>query len=354
MLKKILCMFIAAVMLSTMCAFAIAEEEISFMPQRMYNGVTYEGRTSNELTTVLLIGYDHNDGGQLVDNPEGFIYGGQSDFLLLLAFDHEKKQIRQLQINRDTMTNVKYYYNDGSYYGLRELQICLAHAYGDTQEVNNRNAIWAVENLLGIAKDKDGAQIDWYISMDFSGIAKLNDLLGGVTVTVTDDFSELDPTLVMGETITLTGAQAHNFCRGRHHVADQTNMNRMARQRTYMKAASQKLLENLRSDANFAVDLLYGMGLIFDETREVATDSEFAIKTSAGTPVTDTPTHFLMTNRSINGIISLMNRAMDYEICEVETLPGINELGSSGYMEFRTEEDAGLKWALDALYTPRN
>ena len=35
---------------------------------------------------------------------KGYRDGGQSDFLLLLVLDHKNKTIRQLQIDRDTMT----------------------------------------------------------------------------------------------------------------------------------------------------------------------------------------------------------------------------------------------------------
>ena len=327
-------------------------KEISFMPTREYQGVTYEGRSSNNLTTVLLIGYDHKDNGELIPNQEGYIYGGQSDFLLLLAIDHDRKQVRPLQINRDIITDVKFYSKKGAYYGTRRMQICLSHAYGDTQEINNRNAIWAVENLLGIAGEKDGAQVDWYLSMDITGIDRLNDLLGGVTVPINDDFSYYDPTMIQGTTMTLNGAQAQIYCRQRYYIGKQSNESRMERQHIYMKAATEKLAKLLREDADYAMTLLNGMGLIFDNTQNTDEEFDFTSVFGGGTPVTDTPTHYLMTNRSLQSIVSTLLRVMEYEVCEVELLPGEHRLGTSGHMEYIIEEDAGLKWALDALYTP--
>ncbi len=327
---------------------------ISFFPTREYEGVTYEGRSTNSLTTVLLIGYDHRDQGELIPNQEGFLHGGQSDFLLLLAIDHDKKQVRQLQIDRDTMTDVLFYSKKGAFYGTRRMQICLSHAYGDTQETNNRNAIWAVENLLGIAGEDDGAQIDWYLSMDISGIDRLNDLLGGVTVPIQNDFSYYDPTMVKGTTMTLNGAQAQIYCRQRYYIDEQTNEGRMERQHIYMNAATEKLKSLLKADSNYAVDLLNGMGLIFDNTRDPDMEFDFGVLMDHGTPVTDTPTHYLMTNRSLNAIVSMLMRAVEYDIGEVETLPGEHRLGTSGHIEFIAEKESGLKWALDALYTPRN
>lgn len=370
MMRKLLCILAALVLLITagllIFGGSMGEEtegtvpatdssaEISFLPKREVDGVTYEGRSANSLTTVLLIGYDHKDQGELIPNQEGYIYGGQSDFLLLLAIDHDKQQVRQLQFDRDTITDVKYFSNKGSYYGTRKLQICLSHAYGDTQEVNNRNAIWAVERLLGIEDANDGAQIDWYLSMDITGIDRLNDLLGGVTVPINDDFSYYDPTMVQGTTMTLNGPQAQIYCRQRYYIGDQTNESRMARQHIYMKAATQKLRELIGKDVNYATKLLNGMGIIFDYTREADAEFDFSFSENEGTPVTDTPTHYLMTNKSLSSIVSLLMRAMEYDIGEVETLPGEHRVGTSGHMEFIAEEDAGVKWALDALYTPLN
>lgn len=324
------------------------------MPTRDYQGITYEGRSSNNLTTVLLIGYDHKDNGELIPNQEGYIYGGQSDFLLLLAIDHDRKQVRPLQINRDTITDVKFYSKKGAYYGTRRMQVCLSHAYGDTQEVNNRNAIWAVENLLGIAGEKDGAQIDWYLSMDITGIDRLNDLLGGVTVPINDDFSYYDPTMIQGTTMTLNGAQAQIYCRQRYYIGMQSNEARMERQHIYMKAATEKLAALLRDDSDYAMTLLNGMGLIFDNTQAADDEFDFTSVFGGGTPVTDTPTHYLMTNRSLQSIVSTLMRAMEYEVCDVELLLGEHRIGTSGHMEYIMEEDAGLKWALDTLYMPLN
>ncbi len=351
MRKRVFCVFLALLLLLSTMALA----ETSFMPTRAYNGVTYEARTSNSVTTMLLIGYDHKDYGEIDLIPEDYIQGGQSDFLLLLVFDHDNKQIRQLQFNRDTITPVRYYSRAGEYRGNRDLQLCLAHAYGDTQEINNKNAIWAVENLLDIDGDNDGAQVDWYISMDISGIAKLNDLLGGVTVPIEHDYSYYDKTMVKGTTMTLKGEQAEYYCRQRYYIGDSSNLCRMQRQRVYMEAAAQLLKDKVKADTNFAYELLNGMGIIFDTTKDIDAGFGFTTTDSKGTPITDTPTHYLMTNQSLDSLVGLLVRVMDYEIMATEVLPGNSAVSeSSGFMEHILEEDAGLKWSLDALYNPMN
>lgn len=353
-MRRMICILAAVLLLagSTM-AFAEGSDYFTFMPTRESEGVTYEARSSNSLTTVLLIGFDHRVEGGMTTVQDNYIQGGQSDFLLLLVLDHDQKQIRQLHFDRDTMTDVKFYSKSGVYYGARKLQICLSHSYGDTQEMNNRNTIWAVENLLGIAEEDDGAQIDWYLSMDITGISHLNDLLGGVTVPINDDFSHYDPTMVQGTTMTLKGRQAQIYCQQRYYIGEQTNASRMIRQRTYMEAAVRQLKEQLKADADFGVKLLNGMGLLYDTTREVDESFGFTTTDHVGTPV-DSTTGYLMTSKSLDEITAMMARAVDYEVLQLETLPGEHEVGLSGYMEFKVEKGAGLRWALDALYRPLN
>lgn len=331
-----------------------ADAMYSFMPTREHDGVTYEARGTGSLTTVLLIGYDHMDNGALIDERDAFNQGGQSDFMLLLVIDHEKQQIRQLQFDRDTMTDVKFYSKYGANYGTRRMQICLSHAYGDTQELNNSNAIWAAERFLGIEKENDGAQVDMYLSMDISGIGRLNDLLGGVTVPINDDFSYYDPTMKLGTTMKLNGEQAHIYCRQRYYIGDQSNKNRMLRQQVYMDAATQLLRDRLNQDPAFVNELLNDMGIIYDNASSLDENFGFTIADQKGTPITDTPTHYLMTNHSLDAIVALLTRAMDYDILPVESIPGYHQVGISGHMEFIAEEGAGEAWALDALYRPVN
>lgn len=85
--------------------------------------------------------------------------------------------------------------------------------------------------------------------MDAVGI--VTDLVGGGALTVTSDFSEIDPTLVQGEEVTLDGEKALTYVRSRHHIDDQTNIARMARQRQFLAALEEKLRQQ---DSQFAAE----------------------------------------------------------------------------------------------------
>ena len=257
-----------------------------------------------------------------------------------------------MQFDRDTMTPIKLVATNGKDAGTRRLQLCLAHAYGRTREENNRNTIWAVEKLLGIEKADDGAEIDYYISMDISGINKLNELVGGVTVTIpNDDLLALDPTLKGGETIKLTGMQAEYFTRTRYDTAEPTNEARMARQRIYLNSLETLLEEKIRANVNYVNTLLNEMGMIFDRTTTLDSGFGFTTDDATGTAITDTTDHYLMANVSIDNLALLANRVMDYEVLDVETLNGVHSLGSDEHIHFDLYENEALNWTLKTFYT---
>jgi len=335
-----------ALLLMAMAVAVPAQAANGFLPVREHEGVIYEARPAAELTTILLIGYDHHADGQ-EEELHGYSNGGQSDFLLLMVLDHVEQQIRMLQINRDTMAEVKLTDYKGRQLDPRWLQICLAHAYGNTREKNNANTIWSVERLLRIEGKKDGAQVDWYVAMDISGITRLNDLLGGVTVTLTDDMTNLDPVMEKGARIRLMGRQAEYFVRGRYHVGDKTNASRMERQKQYLESAADQLKARMRENADFAAQLLNDMGVIYDKA--VDSDNPFA-RQDEGTPTGEEQGRYLMSSETVSGMVNALGRCINYEVLPTERLPGVLTQGADRYMRFEVEENAGLEWALSVFY----
>lgn len=348
--RLLIVLLVLALLLPTAMA-----DQFSFLPSITVDGQEYLARPSSEITTLLLIGYDHYDNGVVTEELEAYHLGGQSDFLLLLVFDHANKQVRQLQFDRDTITDIKLVASNGMSAGTRKTQLCLSHAYGRTREENNRNAIWAVENLLGIAKDDDGAQIDCYISMDISGINKLNELVGGVTVTIpNDDMIAIDPTMTAGTTMTLTGMQAEYFTRYRYNTAEPTNEARMARQRIYMDSLEDLLSQRVREDINYVNTLLGGMGMIIDRTSNLDAGFGFTTTDNEGTPAGQLEGKYLMSDTTMDELAALAARVLDYEIMPVETLPGEHSLGSDEHIHFDLEGNCAVEWALSVFYTPAN
>lgn len=86
--------------------------------------------------------------------------------------------------------------------------------------------------------------------MTMGAVPYINDLVGGVPVTVLDDFSGIDDSLVEGETITLKGEQALHYVRIRGGLEDSSNLNRMKRQQQYLESMAEQIG---KLDENFSV-----------------------------------------------------------------------------------------------------
>ena len=291
-------------------ARGVAQSQIGQRRQVTYDGQTYAERTGQ--TRLLLMGVDREDGTERINARQG----GQADFMLLMVIDHEQREIKTLQLERDTMTAVQVLGVLGNPVGTKEMQLCLSHGYGLTEEASCENTVTAVENLL------EGAHISYYMAMDMSAISTLNDMLGGVTVTLEDDFSDIDTAMTQGATLTLHGEQAETFVRSRMSVGDGTNNARMSRQRVYMEAAAEQLRQRLSENANFLGELLDSLG-----------------------------DHVTM-NIKRGKLLNEANRAYKYERGPVETLDGSYSLGADGYVEFHPAEGAAVQWVLQTLYEP--
>ncbi len=101
-----------------------------------------------------------------------------------------------------------------------------------------------------------GIPIDHYVALDMEGMALLNDALGGVTVTLQEDFSMFDPAMTQGATITLQGKQAEYYLRGRMTVGDGTNAARMSRQAAFIEAAAMLIDNRMATEPGYLVTVL--------------------------------------------------------------------------------------------------
>ena len=84
-------------------------------------------------------------------------------------------------------------------------------------------------------------------------IPVLNDEAGGVTVTLDEDFTYIDPSYEKGATVTLMGKKALSYVRARMSVGEGTNLERMERQRRYMNALFDKYRSNGGGDLTKAL-----------------------------------------------------------------------------------------------------
>lgn len=242
---------LAAALLVSCFGLAAGAEEME-SPKITKEDFAAEGYQPRKgIETILVMGVD-DYGKEMITT--GYLNYMQSDFMVLLVLDEAAGTMDVLHLNRDTMTEINRIGVFGSEKKTIVAQLAIAHAYGSGGSDSNLNAAKAVSNLLG------GVPIDHYMTFSMGSVPIVNDLLGGVTVTVQDDLTSLDPSLVKGETVTLHGETALKFVQVRTTVADGTNINRMNRQQAYMSDLYEKLAQALEKNENFASTLAKKLG----------------------------------------------------------------------------------------------
>lgn len=215
--------------------------------------ITYKNETyvkKGNLETYLIAGIDAPGKVEKVTEYDGT---GQCDVLAVIVRDRSTDQCKLLSIDRNTITAVKSLDNDGTYLDTTDIQISLAHAMGFDQQVRAENTVDAVSHLLG------DQTIDGYAMVNMGAIQVVNDMVGGVTVTIEDDFSDIDPSMKKGETVTLMGEQAEKYVRNRKDVADGTNQNRMNRQSTYEEAFKPAFRSKCAENSKFPLEVYHAM-----------------------------------------------------------------------------------------------
>lgn len=205
--------------------------------------VEFEGKTYKRNTymkAILCMGVDRT--GSLEEKTVAGS-GGQADGLFLIAQDTARGTLSLLMIPRDTMTEITLTDLSGNELGEGVQHLTLAYAYGDGREKSCEYMVKAVSKLLG------GLTVDYYLAADVDVISVLNDMVGGVTVTVpTEGMEKADPSFVWGETVTLKGKQAEKFVRYRDLMMDHSALYRMDQQEEYIRCFYRQIKEKASED----------------------------------------------------------------------------------------------------------
>lgn len=275
--------------------------------------VTYKNKEyvlKENIETFLVLGLDKFEGNITADSYNN---DQQADFIMLLVFDNDAKKCTLININRDSMTNVNVLGVNGNKIDTVKQQIALAHTYGNGRNVSCRNTADAVSELL------NGIKIDHYASLKLDAVTIYNDLLGGVEVTVEDDFSGIDEGLVKGETVNLTGEQALHFIRTRYGLEDSSNSTRMKRQNQYMEALYKKTKQAIEADESFI--------------------AEASIKLS----------DYLISDRSVTQLQELVKKIDEYELSQIKEFEGKTKQGEE-FMEFYPDVDEIKETVISLFY----
>lgn len=216
-------------------------EELAALGSLKLNGNIYS--YYHDFETYLIMGTDKTGADSKV------YQGSMSDFLMLVIVDKTDNNYSFLPINRDTMSEVRLIQDDGTGAATAELQLCTAHWYGGNAGQSCANTVESISKLFG------GLKIDGYYAIPMDEIPKLNHSVGGVTVTLLEDFQDIDRQMKKGETLALSDEQAYHYIHDRYGVGDEKNTSRMKRQQQYMEAFFTKAKEKTKSDKAYVSQL---------------------------------------------------------------------------------------------------
>ena len=195
-----------------------------------YNGKKY--KRNPDIYTVLFMGVDKEAQAEVGNQPGD---AGQTDSLNLLVMNRETKEGKIIQISRDTVVDLDIYDTNNELLMTTEGQIALQYAFGDGKNRSCRLTGERVSELLG------GIEVDSYIALSLDGLAAATDVIGGVTLTVPEDYTEIDPAFYAGAEVTLDGGMAEKYVRSRDVQSLDSNNQRMERQSQFMGALIQKM-----------------------------------------------------------------------------------------------------------------
>ena len=199
--------------------------------------VTVDGKTywkNPNVISILMLGVDW-DGTTVKDET-----GARSDMIMLCTVDMENSNISFLSIPRDTRTTVhKVDTETGKILDKTYLtKINHAYALGNlaSQNAAVENTMLATEDLIEL-DGKLNIPIDYYVSIDLEHLSDLADALGGVEVTLDQDYPDLGG---KGDTLDLKGNNVRLYLQNRKQMAD-GEMDRQRHQQTFMMAIAKKI-----------------------------------------------------------------------------------------------------------------
>lgn len=274
------------------------------------NGKKY--RYNDEIITLLCMGIDQ--GSTDWEDEGGYGENGQADAIFLLVLNQKAHSLRLIGISRDTMTEIATYDRQGNYVGESKNHLALAFSYGSTK---NEGAEFVKD---AVAKLFYNLPIHGYAAIDWDALGKINDSVGGVTVTLAEDMVLGGESFQSGDTIRLSGNQAKSFVRHRSDEAGSNNA-RMMRQKTYVNAFISEARRAISKDPLLTADLYQKL------TSDMATS--------------------IGVNEAV--YLASLLPSIHFSLDDIRTVEGTIRQGTR-YEEFYVDEDKLLDLILDTFY----
>lgn len=225
-------------------------EELTEEEQQIWQAgwVKYRGEIyayNEDLLTFLFMGIDKND--EVVKEVAEGTNGGQADALFLLVLNPHTESIDVIGINRNCMTDIDIYSEEGSYVNTITAQIAVQHGFGNGVEESCEYQVKAVRNLFY------QIPIHGYCAINAKAVIPLTDMVGGVELTALEDvkrYGDKSGTVILkeGETKLLDGETAYSYVRFRDTKQFGSADMRLQRQKQYLAEMMNQVKLQTRKD----------------------------------------------------------------------------------------------------------
>lgn len=277
--------------------------------------IRYQGKIyayNEDIRTFLFMGIDKNTD---VKEMEEGTKGGQADALFLAVLNPHKESIQIVGINRNAMADIDVYDDQGMYVTTTTAQIAVQHGFGNGMEESCEYQVKAVSKLFY------QLPLHGYAAVNMSAIPTINDAVGGVDVTVLEELTKADHTLVQGADVHLVGESAFWYVKYRDPSEFGSADKRLERQKQYLNALIAAAKQAAKKDITVAVSLYQAISAQ------------------------------MVTNISLDEVIYLAPLAVNYQF-DTENfymLPGESVMGEQ-FEEFYVDEDALYEMILEIFY----
>lgn len=225
-------------------AAAIAEEKAETVTSL---GNEYVWR--DDVLNIVCIGVDREE--DMMWQYEDGRSLGQADAIFVLSIDLSTNEIRIIAVPRDTMVELQMYNSAYGYYiGGMEGQIALQYAYADGGWKSCSQVEHRVSEILG------GAPMHGYVAINLSCIPTNNDAVGGVEVTMDEDYTWIHPEFEQGATVRLWGRDARDYIQRRDTEVYGSALTRISREKQYLNAFIRQVKLALMKDIHLPVELM--------------------------------------------------------------------------------------------------
>lgn len=214
-----------------------------------YNGQIYA--YNEDILTFLVMGIDKN---RDVKEVEEGTNGGQADALFLVVLNPHDNSLSVIGINRNTMTDISVYDDNGAYVNTIKAQIAVQHGFGNGVEESCEYQVNAVQHLFY------EMPVHGYAAINMSAIGPLTDMVGGIDLTALEDVKSVDGksqqiVIKEGEQVHLDGDLAYAYVRDRNTDQFGSADKRLERQKQFITAYLQKVKQKTKADIGFPISV---------------------------------------------------------------------------------------------------